>query len=338
MAYIMSANDFIAKAKDIAQNYNTVYMWAVFGAPVTESIIATKTRQYPSWYTASKQASFRKLIGKDYFGFDCVNLIKAILWGWKGDRSKTWGGATYASNGVPDTNANGMITKCLNVSASNWASITPGEVVWMSGHIGIYIGDGLAVECTPKWKNRVQITAVGNIGPKAGYNTRTWTKHGKLPWINYAGAAASAPSAPSTLEFKVGDPIEVPDEVPSKPSDTKYDYEFERWIGYYPGMLAETPVTFESDFREVLRTYTIVFKSEGEVLSEMDMQYGDTIVPPNDPVRDSDERFDYEFSGCYGYLRSGRIFVETDVVVPVILARGLGYGGKPFPPDCLASF
>lgn len=205
MAYIMSANDFIAKAKDIAQNYNTVYMWAVFGAPVTESIIATKTRQYPSWYTASKQASFRKLIGKDYFGFDCVNLIKAILWGWKGDRSKTWGGATYASNGVPDTNANGMITKCLNVSASNWASMTPGEVVWMSGHIGIYIGDGLAVECTPKWKNRVQITAVGNIGPKAGYNTRTWTKHGKLPWINYAGAAASAPSAPSTLEFKVGD-------------------------------------------------------------------------------------------------------------------------------------
>ena len=28
-------------------------------------------------------------------------------------------------------------------------------------------------------------TAVGNIGNKAGYNSRKWTKHGKLPYITY---------------------------------------------------------------------------------------------------------------------------------------------------------
>ena len=56
-----------------------------------------------------------------------------------------------------------------------------GEVVWTTGHIGIYIGDGLAVECTPKWKNCVQITAVANIGSKSGYNARTWKKHGHMP-------------------------------------------------------------------------------------------------------------------------------------------------------------
>ena len=26
---------------------------------------------------------------------------------------------------------------------------------------------------------------MGNIGKKAGYNTRTWTKHGKLPYVDY---------------------------------------------------------------------------------------------------------------------------------------------------------
>ena len=71
-----------------------------------------------------------------------------------------------------------------------FSHIEVGEVVWMDGHIGVYIGDGLAVECSPKWKNCVQVTAVGNIGSKRGYNTRTWAKHGKMPYVSYTGAAA----------------------------------------------------------------------------------------------------------------------------------------------------
>jgi murein L,D-transpeptidase YcbB/YkuD len=55
----------------------------------------------------------------------------------------------------------------------------------MPGHIGVYVGDGLAVECTPKWKDGVQITAVHNIGKKKGYNGRAWAKHGKLPYLAY---------------------------------------------------------------------------------------------------------------------------------------------------------
>ena len=120
----------------------------------------------------------------DTFGFDCVNLIKSILWGWSGDTSKTYGGAKYLSNGVPDTNADGMIQLCSNVS-TDFSKIEVGEAVWCKGHIGVYIGDGLAVECTPAWKNKVQITAVRNISTKLGYNARTWTKHGKLPFIEY---------------------------------------------------------------------------------------------------------------------------------------------------------
>ena len=42
------------------------------------------------------------------------------------------------------------------------------------------------MECTYRWEDGVQITAVHNIGTKPGYNGRTWTRHGKLPWVAYA--------------------------------------------------------------------------------------------------------------------------------------------------------
>lgn len=205
---MMKSKSFVEKAIDIAKNYKTVYMWGVFGSPVTESVISSKVKQYPSWYTAARQMAFRALIGKGYFGFDCVCLIKAILWGWSGNSAKTYGGATYTSNGVPDVSADGMIAKCTNVSATGWTTMVPGEALWMSGHIGIYIGDGLCVECTPSWENKVQITAVKNIGTKSGYNSRTWTKHGKLPYVDYSdqtavsGASTAKAAANSTADPK----------------------------------------------------------------------------------------------------------------------------------------
>ena len=92
----MNAAELVKKHIDIANNYRTVYMWGCFGMPVTENIIREKAAQYPGWYTAAKQAELRKLIGKGYFGFDCVNLTKGILWGWNGSQNAIYGGAKYA--------------------------------------------------------------------------------------------------------------------------------------------------------------------------------------------------------------------------------------------------
>ena len=107
---------------------------------------------------------------------------------------ETWDGlkktAVFRSSGLTkdrlniEKYADQMIAKCKEVS-TDFSKIQPGEVVWMSGHIGVYVGDGLAVEATHRWKDGVQRTAVHNIGTIPGYNGRKWTKHGKLPWINY---------------------------------------------------------------------------------------------------------------------------------------------------------
>lgn len=86
-----------------------------------------------------------------------------------------------------------MIGKCSHVS-SDFSDIQIGELLWCEGHVGIYIGGGLGVECTPRWDGGVQITAVGNIGAKPGYNTRTWSNHGRLPYVSYSASASSTPT------------------------------------------------------------------------------------------------------------------------------------------------
>ena len=191
---ISTAAQLAERCLDVALNHKTLYVMGCFGAPMTA---ANKTR-YTQNHSYNKQAARTAMIkaaSADTFGFDCVCLIKGLLWGWTGDKNKTYGGAVYASNGVPDIGADTMITKCTGVSTSGWANMQVGEALWCSGHIGIYIGNGLAVECTPSWENKVQVTAVKNIGTKAGYNARTWTKHGKLPYVSYTGETISTPSA-----------------------------------------------------------------------------------------------------------------------------------------------
>ena len=196
---VMKASEFVAKLKDVAQNYKTLYVMGCFGAPLTGGNVS----RYCNNHAYNKQAARTKMIkaaanqNPPVFGFDCVCLIKGILWGWRGDASKTYGGASYAVNGVPDIGADTMITKCKGVS-TNFSNVEVGEALWCSGHIGVYIGGGLAVECSPAFENDVQITAVKNMGTKSGYNARTWTKHGKLPYIEYDNAAPVQPDKPDT--------------------------------------------------------------------------------------------------------------------------------------------
>ena len=152
----MTNKELVKRLIDVANNYKTLYVMGCFGAPLNA---ANKTR-YCNNHSYNKQSTRTAMIKAstdDTFGFDCVNLIKGVLWGWNGDKTKNYGGATYASNGVPDIGADEIINRCANIS-TDFSNLIPGELVWKKGHVGIYIGDGLVVECTPAWKNCVQIT------------------------------------------------------------------------------------------------------------------------------------------------------------------------------------
>lgn len=197
----MTAQVLADKAVDIAKNYKTTYMLGPWGWPCTDKMITRATTQGTYAQTNKQWLSSANAIKNKGFIFDCIGLIKGILWGWSGDMSRTYGGAGYATNGVPDIGADTMIAKCSEVSTTGWDKMVIGEAVWMSGHIGVYIGDGLAVECTPKWDCGVQITAVATsaaspaITPAGGPSTAKcpmWTTRGPQP-----AAGPKAPPSPA---------------------------------------------------------------------------------------------------------------------------------------------
>jgi len=145
----MNNMEFTIKAKEIYSKYDTTYSWGSFMNKSKNGKLCT----------------------------DCSGFIKGILWGYPTN-------GKYKSNGVPDINADAMIKKCSNVS-NNFNNIEVGEVVWIKGHIGIYIGNGEVLEATSKWSSKLQKTTLLNQKAIKGLNGRLWSKHGKLSYLDY---------------------------------------------------------------------------------------------------------------------------------------------------------
>ena len=184
---VMTNKDFIKKLKEI-ENLPTTY-YSVAGG------------KWACWN------------GKSW-NFDCVILVKAILWGWNGDKNHSHGGADYASNGVRDDNADQIMERCSNVT-TNFGNIVPGELLWMPGHVGVYVGDGKVIECTAAWEGKVVYSDINSQGKRSrnGKTVGYWKKHGYLKYIEYlAKDEESKPAAtpkPVGEKFKKGDRVIV---------------------------------------------------------------------------------------------------------------------------------
>lgn len=171
---------------DLARTFDTIYVLGCCGAPMS----AYNQNRYLQAQSFNRKTDRKKIIqasDKYTFGFDCVCMIKSLLWGWYGDEDKAYGGAVYKSNGVPDIGADQMIKVCKDVT-TDFSCIQPGELLWNKGHVGIYVGGGLAVECTYRWADGVQVTAVHNLSKNTASHGRKWTKHGKLPYVAYTAS------------------------------------------------------------------------------------------------------------------------------------------------------
>ena len=188
----MKNTELVAKVLDVAKNHNTLYVMGCFGAPLTGGNVTRYCNNHTYNKDATRTAMIKAAADKTppVFGFDCVNLIKAILWGWDADGAQEYGGAKYQSNGVPDTTVDGIFDMC-SMKSSDFSGIKPGAMLYMSngGHCGIYIGAGLAIEATGSWERKIYVTALNNMQdeyPNTGYDKRrTWQKWGLLPWIDY---------------------------------------------------------------------------------------------------------------------------------------------------------
>ena len=123
---MMKSSELVAKVVDIAKHYKTLYVMGCFGAPLTDTNKSRYIKNHP-YNMAAARTSMIMAATPDTFGFDCVNLIKAVLWGWTGDKTKSYGGAKYATNGVPDEGADTMIKRCKNALFPGGTRLTPAK-------------------------------------------------------------------------------------------------------------------------------------------------------------------------------------------------------------------
>ncbi len=156
------------------------YWYGTFGQKATADLLNQKSKQYPSYYTTSRVNSCKGQYGKEVF--DCVGLIKGYIW-YDESKKKT------VYNSSQDLSADAMLSKAKEKGAIKTIPETPGILVHMSGHVGIYIGNGEVIEAT-----------VGNseyVVKKSKLAGRGWTHWSKCPFIEYKSAQTSG--------FKKGD-------------------------------------------------------------------------------------------------------------------------------------
>lgn len=176
----MTNKDFVRLLENIAK-MKTYYIKGGFGHVLKAS---NKKRLIEQYKANAAKADKINALDPSTFAFDCCGLVKGALWGFTGDRTKTYGGVIYEANGLKDVNETGLLKLCKDVK-EDINNLTPGDFLWTNkpnGHCGIYAGNGKVIECTPSGKCGVQITDLNRV---------KWLKSGKLPFIQYEETPAS---------------------------------------------------------------------------------------------------------------------------------------------------
>ncbi|MBQ9228782.1 MAG: C40 family peptidase [Eubacterium sp.] len=165
------------------------YWYGCFGQTSTKALYEAKKKQYPSYYTWSCPAD---QLGKRVH--DCVGLIKGYLW----SDSTT---ATPKYNAAQDVSANGMYEKCTKKGSIDTMPDVPGVLVFLPGHVGVYIGGGQVIEAKGH--------AYGVV-PTA-LKDRDWKTWGYCPWIEYTTTStAKTTTSTSTSATKTATKTKAP--------------------------------------------------------------------------------------------------------------------------------
>lgn len=144
------------------------YVWGTYGNVLDKNLFQAKLEQYPD-----NVGDYEEFIRENWLGkrtTDCVGLIKGYGW-----YDPVTGRINYATNGMPDINANSMYESAVEKGNIDTIPEVLGLAVWRTGHIGIYIGNGQVIESKG--------TKYGVIETKL--TDGSWTHWLRIPYIEY---------------------------------------------------------------------------------------------------------------------------------------------------------
>jgi hypothetical protein len=151
----------------------------VFGA-TGQTVTAEFLQHQAGRFAGNERAN---LVGPEIFSiyrryrghpaFDCIGLIKAYTW----LDEKTGKISPSYPFAMPDCTANGLLQKAVRYGPAAAMPDIPGLVVQMSGHTGVYVGNGEVIEARG---NRLGVT-------KTKFRGRGWKWYLYVPSIEYVG-------------------------------------------------------------------------------------------------------------------------------------------------------
>lgn len=157
------------------------YWYGTFGHKASESLLRQKSAQYPEYY---KDNDFIEQYGQKVH--DCSGLIKGYLFCdspeefYKTYTAEIDGGIRYNN-----CTEKGDITSIPDL---------PGVLVFMPGHVGVYVGKGKVIEARGHEYGVVETNLVG----------RGWKQWGKCPYIEYSQKDLTREEKIELVKNKVG--------------------------------------------------------------------------------------------------------------------------------------
>lgn len=184
----------LVKWAQTAASQHWGYVWGTYGQVLDNALFNAKLQQYPDHV-----GNYEDYIRSHWLGgrtADCIGLIKGYSW-----YDPATGHINYATNGMPDINADYMAHSGAEKGTIDTIPEIPGLAVWRSGHIGIYIGNGKVIEA--------KATKIGVV--ETNLSDGTWTHWIKIPYINYI-EETTEPEEPEAM-----DPLEPEEPAPPDP-------------------------------------------------------------------------------------------------------------------------
>lgn len=164
-------------------DYMSPYWFGTYGNIASEALYQEKKRQYKDQYEKWSKYSFESQYGKKVH--DCIGLIKGYL------MNPTVNAEGYVQDPMTPSKYNSkydISANMLEAKAKEKGNITSipeieGIIVWKSGHVGIYVGNGWVIE--------ERGHTYGTV--KTKLTERPWVKWLKHPDIQYISTPQPQP-------------------------------------------------------------------------------------------------------------------------------------------------